>query len=256
MEDHFEKRLDPRELMPGTRSVISLLYNYYPAEQLDKSSYKIARYAYGKDYHLLIKKRLKALTDYLEELTASSNYRVFVDSAPVMERQWAARSGLGWLGKNTLLINKEKGSYFFLAEVLTDVELEYDGPVTDHCGSCTACLDACPTNAFDAPYVLNASRCISYMTIELKSAISSEFKGNFDQWIFGCDICQEVCPWNRFSSPHNEERFQPSEELKSMTDRNWEELGEDKYDSLFSGSAVKRTKYGGLKRNIEYVRPD
>ena len=254
MEDHFDKRLDPRELLPGTKTVISLLYNYYPTEELTKATYKIARYAYGKDYHRIIKKRLKAFTSYLDEVFGDVQHRVFVDSAPIMERQWAARSGLGWLGKNTLLINKDKGSYFFLAEVLIDKELDYDMPVTDHCGSCRACLDACPTNAFEGPYLLNASRCISYMTIELKDEIDKKFSGKFNDWIFGCDICQEVCPWNRFSKPHVEESFIPQVALREMTDKDWEDLDEEKFDELFPGSAVRRTKFEGLKRNIDFAR--
>ncbi|MEQ8324880.1 MAG: tRNA epoxyqueuosine(34) reductase QueG [Vicingaceae bacterium] len=256
MEKHFEKRLDPRELLPGVKSVISLMYNYYPETTFNNSSFKIARYAYGKDYHRIIKKRLKAFTFYLNELVQGTKFRVFVDSAPIMERQWAAKSGLGWLGKNTLMINKEKGSYFFLAEVLVDMDLEYDGPIRDHCGSCTACLDSCPTDAFEGPYVLNASKCISYMTIELKDEIDNRFKGKLDKWIFGCDVCQEVCPWNRFSSPHEEESFNPPKELMDMNDRQWLELTDDQFNRIFKGSAVKRTKFKGLKRNIEFLSED
>ena len=254
LENHFDKRLDPSLLMPETRSVISLMYNYYPEKELSRSSFKLAKYAYGKDYHNVIKKRLKGLTSMLESLWDHVSYRVFVDSAPVMERQWAAQSGLGWIGKNTLLINKEKGSFFFLAEILIDKELAYDGPIKDHCGSCTACLDACPTDAFESPYVLNASKCISYQSIELKDAIiDSSFKGKFDDWMFGCDICQDVCPWNRFSTPHKESKFEPSNELKEMNDQDWKKLSEKKFTELFQGSAVQRAKYKGLRRNIDFL---
>ena len=257
LENHFEKRLDPTLLLPGTKSVISLMYNYYPEAELDNSTYKLAKYAYGKDYHNVIKKRLKELTAFIESLYGEADYRVFVDSAPVMERQWAAKSGLGWIGKNTLLLNKEKGSFFFLAEILLDKELIYDRPIKDYCGSCTACLDACPTDAFEAPYVLNASKCISYQTIELKDEfINPSFKDKFDDWMFGCDICQDVCPWNRFSSPNKEQQFEPSRGLVEMTDQYWRELSEEKFTEIFHGSAVQRTKYKGLKRNIDFLQED
>ena len=255
LENHGKKRLDPTELMPGTKSVISLMYNYYPEEELGSSSFKLAKYAYGKDYHKVIKKRLKELTAFIEDIYSDVAYRVFVDSAPVMERQWAAKSGLGWIGKNTLLLNKEKGSFFFLAEVFLDKELVADRPVKDYCGSCTACIDACPTDAFEAPYVLNASKCISYHTIELKDELlDPSYKGKFDNWMFGCDICQDVCPWNRFSSVNNEQAFEPPQELIEMTDKSWSELTEEKFSVLFQGSAVQRTKYKGLKRNIDFLK--
>ena len=257
LENYFEKRLDPTLLVPGTKSVISLMYNYFPEAELSNSTYKLAKYAFGKDYHHVIKKRMNELTSFIESLYNEVSYRVFVDSAPLMERQWAAKSGLGWIGKNTLLINKEKGSFFFLAEIVLDKELHYDGPIKDYCGSCTACLDACPTDAFEAPYVLNASKCISYQTIELKDAsIDPSFKGQFDNWMFGCDICQDVCPWNRFSSPNKEQKFEPSIELSNMTDQDWKGLTEEKFTKLFHGSAVQRTKYNGLKRNIDFLRED
>lgn len=253
MENHFEKRLDPTQLMPGSKTVISLLHSYYPEEELE-TGLKIARYAYGKDYHKVLKKKALVLVEQLKVDFPELNARVFVDSAPVMERQWAERSGLGWLGKNTLLINKNRGSYFFLTEILVDLELEYDSPIGDHCGTCTRCLDACPTDAFPQPYVLDASKCISYATIELKDEELPElFNGKMENWIFGCDICQEVCPWNRFSLPHQEERFKPNDELKAMKNDKWQELDEETFNSLFSGSAVKRTKFSGLKRNIRSV---
>jgi len=257
LENHFEKRLDPQKLVPGARSVISLMYNYHPKEQIDNDGLKIAKYAYGKDYHKVIKKRVKGLTDFLESSFENLEYRVFADSAPVMERQWARESGIGWIGKNTLLINPEKGSFFFLAEIVLNKELEYDGPIKDHCGTCTKCLDACPTNAFEAPYVLNASKCISYLTIELKDGvIPQEFKGKFENWAFGCDICQDICPWNRFSKPHKEVLFEPSNELKQMNSNDWDSLNEEKFNSLFEGSAVKRAKFKGLKRNINFIQGD
>ena len=251
MENHFDKRLDPTALMPGTKTVISLMYNHYPSQIQTGDTYKVAKYAYGRDYHKVIKKRVKAITDHIEELSPGYSFRVFVDSAPIMERQWAAKSGLGWTGKNTLLINKDKGSFFFLAEILLDVELEYDSPIKDYCGSCTKCLDACPTNAFPQPYILDASKCISYATIELKDDNMPEtFNGKLDDWIFGCDICQDVCPWNRFSAPHKEVEFGPKEDLLQKDKKDWDNLKEEEFDSLFQGSAVKRTKYSGLKRNI------
>ena len=258
LAENQEKRLDPSLIHPGSKSIISLLFNYYPENELRSSRYKIARYAYGKDYHKVLKKRLKKLTSYLEELKPGIDHRVFVDSAPVMERQLAARAGLGWIGKNGLLINREKGSYFFLAEVFVDVEMEYDTFVTDHCGNCTACLDACPTNAFPQPYVLDASKCISYATIELRENedIPELFRGKMKNWIYGCDICQEVCPWNRFSVPTKEEAFFPKEKLTTMKDLDWEKLDNETYDDLFAGSAVKRAKFSGLKRNIRFASGD
>ena len=253
MENHFDMRLDPRKLVPGARSVVSLLYNYTPEEPLD-GEYKISRYAYGRDYHKVIRKKLKQLLRVLKEEVGEINGRVFVDSAPVMERPWAAKAGLGWIGKHSLLINKQKGSYFFLAELILDLELEYDQPMGDYCGSCTRCMDACPTDAIPKPYLLDGSKCISYFTIELKESIPEEVKGKFENWIFGCDICQEVCPWNRFSAPHSEPEFKSSEALSGMKKKDWEELTEIVFDELFEGSAIKRTKYEGLKRNIDFVK--
>ncbi len=251
MENHFDKRLDPTKLVPGAKSVISLLYNYYPEKDLAKEEeLKIAKYAYGKDYHFVIKDKLKTFMSLLQEQIGDIEGRVFVDSAPVMERQWAAKSGLGWVGKHTLLINKEQGSYFFLAELILDLELEPDGPIKDYCGTCTRCVDACPTDAI-TPYQLDASKCISYLTIELKDEIPEEFSGKMENWIFGCDICQDVCPWNRFSKPHQEPSLNPHPQLGEMNRENWQELTREIFQEIFRKSAVKRTKMEGLVRNIK-----
>jgi len=255
MARNFDKRLDPRKLVPGAKSVVSLLYNYYPnASQTDKDAPKLARYAYGKDYHHVIKDKLFEFMHDIQTEIGAVEGRVFVDSAPVLEKAWAAKSGLGWVGKNTNLIRKHNGSYFFIAELIIDLELAADGAVTDHCGSCTACLDACPTNAFVAPYKLDASKCISYYTIELKDAIPNEVKGQFDDWAFGCDICQEVCPWNRFSTPHNEPQFEPNPALMQLSKKDWHEITEEVFNRLFEASAVQRTGFNGLKRNLEFLK--
>lgn len=255
MARNFDKRLDPRKLVPGAKSVVSLLYNYFPkTSQQDKAAPKIARYAYGKDYHRVVKDKLFAFMHEIQQQIGAVEGRVFVDSAPVLEKAWAAKSGLGWVGKNTNLIRKQSGSYFFIAELIIDLDLAPDGAVTDHCGSCTACLDACPTNAFVAPYQLDASKCISYFTIELKDAIPREVKGQFDNWAFGCDICQEVCPWNRFATPHNESDFEPHPELMQLSKNDWEEITEEVFDRLFEVSAVQRTGFSGLKRNLEFLK--
>lgn len=255
MARNFDKRLDPRKLVPGAKSVVSLLYNYFPStSQQDKAAPKIARYAYGKDYHRVVKDKLFEFMHEIQHQIGAVEGRVFVDSAPVLEKAWAAKSGLGWVGKNTNLIRKQNGSYFFIAELIVDLDLAPDGAVTDHCGSCTACLDACPTNAFVAPYQLDASKCISYFTIELKDAIPTEVKGQFDNWAFGCDICQEVCPWNRFSIPHNESDFEPHPELMQLSKNDWEEITEEVFDRLFEVSAVQRTGFYGLKRNLEFLK--
>ena len=253
MARNKEKRLDPVKLVEGARSVISLVHNYFPREDIfQDKKYRISKYAYGRDYHKVILKKLKKFMAALNEKFGTVNGRIFVDSAPVMERQWAARSGLGWIGKNTLLLNKTMGSYFFLAEAIVDLELEPDSPVRDFCGSCTKCVDACPTDAI-TPYRLDARRCISYLTIELKNEIPAAFKKKYENWIFGCDICQDVCPWNRFSKPHDEPEFDPSTDMIKMEDHNWIELSEEVFEKLFKGSAVKRTKYQGLKRNIDFL---
>ena len=255
MENHFELRTDPRKLVPGAKSVISLLFNYHTdREQTDPQAPQISKYAYGKDYHKLIRKRLKRLLAVLQDEFGSVDGRGFVDSAPVLERDWAKRAGNGWIGKNTMLIHPKAGSYFFLAELITDFELEEDAPMKDYCGTCTKCIDACPTDAISPKgYVLDGSRCISYLTIELRDAIPREFSDKMENWMFGCDICQEVCPWNRFATPHKEPAFEPKEDLLKMDRREWMEITEELFDGLFEGSAVRRTKYEGLKRNLEFL---
>jgi epoxyqueuosine reductase len=256
MSNHFDKRLDPRLLVDGAKSVISLLLNYYPSRaQLDEAAPKISKYAYGTDYHFVIKEKLRALLDFIQEEIGEVNGRVFVDSAPVMDKAWAKKAGLGWVGKNSNLITKGNGSFFFISELIVDLELEYDGPIPNYCGTCTRCIDACPTDAISEPYVVDGSKCISYFTIELKENIPTEMKGKFDNWAFGCDICQDVCPWNRFSKPHNEPHFQPKNALLDMTGRQWEEMTEEVFQKTFKDSAVKRTGYKGLKRNIEFLKP-
>lgn len=256
MENHHDMRLDPTKLVPGARSVVSLVYNYYPKTDLGRDGEpKVAKYAYGEDYHFIIREKLKQLLSEIRDSIGEINGRVFVDSAPVMERAWAARSGLGWIGKNSLLLNRTMGSFFFLAELIIDLELVYDGPVKDYCGTCTACMDACPTDAIPEPYVVDGSKCISYFTIELKEAIPEDHKGQFQDWIFGCDICQDVCPWNRFSKPHDEPRLDPSPELSSMTREDWLEITRETFDRVFGRSPLKRTRFEGLKRNIDFVQP-
>ena len=253
MENHFDKRLDPRLLVPDAKSIISLLFNYYtPLDQLDGAP-KISKYAYGKDYHHVIKDKLKQLFQIINNKIGEVSGRVFVDSAPVMEKSWAERSGLGWQGKNTNLISKKAGSFFFIAELIVDLELEYDTPVTDHCGTCTACIDACPTEAL-TPYNIDASKCISYLTIELKDQIPTAFKNKMDDWAFGCDVCQDVCPWNRFSKQHNEPLFSPNSEVINYTQKNWEEITQETFNIIFKNSAIKRTGFKGFKRNISFLK--
>ena len=254
MENYFDKRLDPRLLVEDAKSVISVLLNYFPEEQQGADSYKLSKYAYGHDYHHVIKSKLKSLQQFITQEIGEVNGRAFVDSAPVLDKAWAAKSGLGWIGKHSNLLTRQQGSFYFIAELIVDLELEYDHPVTDHCGTCTACLDACPTQAIIEPYVVDGSKCISYLTIELKNEIPSEFQGKMDDWMFGCDVCQDVCPWNRFSKPHNEPLFNPHPELLSMTKKDWEEITEDVFKKVFQKSAVKRTKFAGLKRNIEFLK--
>jgi epoxyqueuosine reductase len=254
MENHFDKRLDPRLLVEGAKSVVSLLLNYYPEKELESSEYKISKYAYGKDYHTVIKDKLKELVFFLKQEIGDINGRAFVDSAPVMDKVWAKKSGLGWVGKNTNLINRDTGSFFFIAELILDIELEYDGPIKDYCGTCTRCLDACPTDALQTPYVIDGSKCISYLTIELKENIPEAFKGKMDNWIFGCDICQDVCPWNSFSKRHQSQEFTPKNELVAMSDKNWEEMTEEAFGLLFKDSAIKRTKFKGISRNITFLK--
>jgi len=255
MENHIDKRLDPTKLVPGAKSVISLQYNYFPSEYQKASSYQISKYAYGEDYHHVIKDKLYQLFQFIRDNIGDINGRVFVDSAPVLERTWAKKSGLGWIGKNSLLITKKKGSFFFLAEIILDLILEYDQEFkTDHCGDCTKCLDACPTEAILPNSTIDGSKCISYFTIELKDEIPSSVKGKFEDWMFGCDICQDVCPWNRFSTPHFEHKFEPQDNLLNMTKKDWEEITEDVFKKIFKKSAVNRTKYIGLKRNINFLK--
>lgn len=256
MENHFDLRVDPTKLVPGAKSVVSLMYNYYTdILQEDEEAPKISMYAYGKDYHKVIKKKLKVLISQLRAEIGEIEGRCFVDSAPILERDWARRSGLGWIGKHTLLLNAKKGSYYFLAELVIDLDLEYDHPVADHCGTCTRCIEACPTDAISSQgYILDAAKCISYLTIELKDElIPDEYVDKMEGWMFGCDICQQVCPWNKFSSRHEEESFEPKEGLISKSKKDWEELTEDVFEKLFQASAVKRTKYKGLKRNISFL---
>lgn len=252
LENHFDLRLDPTKLVPGAKSIVSLVFNYFPETDLsDGAPFKVARYAYGQDYHFVIKDKLKLLMEQLTEQVGNVDGRVFVDSAPVHERAWAAKSGLGWIGKNSLLLNREMGSFFFLAEMILDLELEQDGPIKDYCGTCTACQDACPTDAIPEPFVVDGSRCISYLTIELKDAIPEEFKGKTENWIFGCDICQEVCPWNRFSKPHQEPAFQP-QGWEDFSKKEWEEMTVEVFQKVFKKSPIKRTGFEGMKRNIKF----
>ncbi|WP_445713296.1 tRNA epoxyqueuosine(34) reductase QueG [Flavobacterium sp.] len=254
MENHFDKRLNPTLLVDDAKSVISLLLNYYPSELQNEDSYKISKYAYGQDYHHVIKEKLKELLHFIQTEIGEVSGRAFVDSAPVLDKAWAAKSGLGWLGKNSNLITQKMGSFYFIAELIIDLELEYDTPTTDHCGSCTACLDACPTEAIVAPYVVDGSKCISYFTIELKDNLPQEMKGKFDDWMFGCDVCQDVCPWNRFSKSHNEPLFQANSDILNFSKSDWEEITTDTFQKVFKNSAVKRTKYEGLLRNINFLK--
>ena len=254
MENHFDKRLNPNLLVDDAKSVVSLLLNYYPSETQIEDTYKISKYAYGQDYHFVIKEKLKELLHSIQENIGEVSGRAFVDSAPVLDKAWAAKSGLGWIGKNSNLITKTIGSFYFIAELIIDLELDYDQATTDHCGSCTACLDACPTEAIVAPYVVDGSKCISYFTIELKDNLPQEMKGKFNDWAFGCDVCQDVCPWNRFSKSHSEPVFNPNPELLSMTKKDWEEITKETFETVFKNSAVKRTKWEGLKRNITFLK--
>ncbi|MGK4566166.1 tRNA epoxyqueuosine(34) reductase QueG [Flavobacterium sp. 3HN19-14] len=254
MENHFDKRLDPTLLVEDSKSVVSLLLNYYPSEIQNPESPKISKYAYGQDYHFVIKEKLKELLFSIQNEIGEVSGRAFVDSAPVLDKAWAAKSGLGWIGKNSNLLTKSVGSFYFIAELILDLELEYDHAVTNHCGSCTACIDACPTEAIAAPYVVDGSKCISYFTIELKENIPSEMKGKFDDWAFGCDICQDVCPWNKFSKSHNEPLFNPNPDLLTMTRKDWQEITEETFRTVFKNSAVKRTKFEGLRRNLDFLK--
>ena len=256
MNNNIDKRLDPRLLVNGAKSIVSLLYNYYTdKKQKDNNAPKISIYAYGKDYHKVVKKKLKLLMSIIKQEIGDVEGKFFVDSAPVLERAWAKKSGLGWVGKNTNLINKKQGSFFFISQLIIDLDLAYDGPIKDYCGTCTQCIDSCPTEAIVEPYVVDGSKCISYFTIELKDSIPNNMKNKFDNWMFGCDICQDVCPWNKFSVLHNELEFNPSSRLLDMTSQEWDSLNEDIFNDIFKSSAVKRTKFKGLKRNISFLKP-
>ena len=252
MENHFDKRLDPRLLVEDSKSVVSLLMNYYTEEQqLDKTAPKLSKYAFGEDYHLVIKDKLTELFLFIQTEIGEVNGRVFVDSAPVMDKAWAKKSGLGWVGKNSNLINPKNGSFFFIAELILDLDLDYDGPIKDYCGTCTRCIDACPTDAIVEPYVVDGSKCISYLTIELKDAlIPEEFNGKLDNWMFGCDVCQDVCPWNKFSKQHTEPRLNPLTGILEMSKTDWTDLTQEIFTELLKISPIKRTKYAGLMRNI------
>lgn len=253
MQNHFDKRLDPTKLVVDSKSVISLLLNYYPEQQQINDTYKVSKYAYGYDYHHVIKSKLKQLSQFIQEHIGEVSGRAFVDSAPVLDKAWAAKSGLGWIGKHSNLLTQKVGSFYFIAELIIDLELDYDTPVTDHCGTCTACIDACPTQAIVDPYVVDGSKCISYFTIELKDQLPNTMKSKFDDWIFGCDVCQDVCPWNKFSKPHNQPLFNPDPDLLTMTKKDWQEITEDVFKKVFQKSAIKRTKYSGLTRNIKFL---
>jgi epoxyqueuosine reductase len=253
MENHFDKRLDPRKLVEGSKSVISLLLNYYPSKKQNPLAPKISKYAYGEDYHSVIKSKLKEFYAQIQSEIGEVSGRFFVDSAPVMDKVWAQKSGLGWMGKNGNIIHPKRGSFFFIAELIIDLELIPDGPIKDYCGTCTRCIDACPTDALNQPYVVDGSKCISYLTIELKDAIPTEFQAKMENWMFGCDICQDVCPWNRFSLAHTEKDFEPNSNLLEFSLEDWNMLSEESFQSIFPKSAVKRTKYTGLKRNLNFL---
>lgn len=255
MEKHFDKRIDPRLLLPGTKSVVSLLLNYYPAQEWKLNDLKISKYAWGRDYHKVIKKKAKAMIKDLQAQIGDFQARVFVDSAPIMDRAWAERAGLGWIGKNANLINKKSGSFYFLAEILTDLEFDYNqNKIKDYCGTCRRCIDACPTQAIESDRKIDGSKCISYLTIELKDEIPSEFKEKMNGWAFGCDVCQDVCPWNRNSKPHSTEEFQPQLSLLNMTLNEWHEMTEESFFESFKGTPVMRTKWSGFSRNVDFLK--
>lgn len=255
MENYFDKRLDPTKLVEGSKSVISLLLNYFPdQQQKDPEAPKISKYAFGKDYHFVIKEKLAALLDFIHDKVGDVHGRAFVDSAPVLDKAWAKKSGLGWIGKNTNLINPKAGSFFFIAELILDLELNVDAPIQEYCGTCTRCIDACPTEAIIKPFVVDGSKCISYFTIELKDQIPVEMKGQFDNWAFGCDVCQDVCPWNRFSKPHQEPAFEPATNLLDLKKKEWMEITEEVFRNMFNQSPLKRTGYSGFKRNLDFLK--
>jgi len=253
MENHFEKRTDPRKLVDNSKSVISVLYNYYPPKIQPENSYKISKYAYGRDYHFVLKEKLIELFEYLKTIEPKVTGRIFVDSAPVLEKAWAAKSGLGWIGKNTNLISKEHGSFLFIGEIITDIELAPDSPIKDYCGNCTKCIDACPTKAL-SPYKLDARKCISYLTIEKKGEIPEKFKDQLNGWVFGCDICQDVCPWNSKAKPQSEKEFNPKSEILTYLKSDWEKLNKDDFKRIFSDSPLDRTNFEGIKRNINFLK--
>ena len=254
MENHFDKRLDPRLLVEGSQSVISLSYNYFPEKEIENlENFKISKYAYGQDYHEVIKDILREMVFELREEIGDFDCRIFTDSAPILERSWARKSGIGWVGKNANLITKQSGSFYFLAEIICDLDLETDVPETDHCGTCTKCIDTCPTNAIVSDKIIDGSKCISYATIELKNEIPEEFSKKMENWMFGCDICQDVCPWNRFSKPHQQPKFSPNEALLNFQKKEWKEITQEIFSEIFKKSPVKRTKFSGLKRNIEFL---
>ncbi len=256
MENHFDLRVDPCKLVPGAKSVITLLLNYFPSEKQKEKAPKISKYAFGKDYHEVIREKLKELLASARKEIGEINGRGFVDSAPVLERSWAERSGLGWIGKNGNLINNKTGSFFFIATLITDLELEYDDPFAkDYCGTCTRCIDACPTDAILPDKVVDGSKCVSYFTIELKEMIiAEEMKGKFENWVFGCDICQDICPWNRFSKPNTEPAFKPIPEILNLSNTEWEEMSEEVFKNIFNHSPLKRTKYNGMQRNLKFIK--
>lgn len=254
MENYFDKRLDPRLLVDGAKSVISLSYNYYPTAKISTlDNFKISKYAYAQDYHEVIKEILRDLVAELQQEIGEFSFRIFVDSAPVLERSWARKSGIGWVGKNANLITKQTGSFYFLAEIICDLDVMPDSPETDHCGSCRKCIDACPTDAIVSDKIIDGSKCISYATIELKNEIPDYFAGKMEDWMFGCDICQDVCPWNRFSKPNHQQKFQPNESLLTFKKNDWQELTQELFSEIFKKSPVKRTKFSGLQRNISFL---
>ena len=254
MENHFDKRLNPKLLVEDAKSVVSLLLNYFPSENQIPDSYKISKYAYGQDYHFVIKEKLKELLQSIQSNIGEVSGRCFIDSAPVLDKAWAAKSGLGWIGKNSNLLTKKVGSFYFIAELIIDLDLEFDAPTTDHCGTCSACIDACPTQAIIAPYVVDGSKCISYFTIELKDNIPQEMKGKFEDWAFGCDICQDVCPWNKFSKPHSEPLLKANSNLLSMNKKEWMDITEETFNEVFKNSPINRAKYDGIRKNLLFLK--
>ena len=254
MEHHFDERLDPRKLVPGAKSVISVVLNYFPDEEQRADAPKISKYAYGRDYHKVIRGKLKRMLLGIQDEIGEVSGRGFVDSAPVMDRAWARKSGLGWIGKHSLLLNKGSGSFFFIGALIVDIELEPDGPTTDHCGSCTACIDACPTAAIVLPTVVDSNKCISYLTIEYKDALPTEYQDKMEDWVYGCDICQDVCPWNRFSTPHSESDFNIRDAIQNNDWETWEEVTHELWEEITKGSAMRRVGFEGFKRNLGFIK--